>query len=96
MSDDNNSADLFHEILSSIRDVMSETKLDIKDIKVDISDIKVDVAHHILRTDLLQDEQKEQKAIVAQLQKDAWKLKGAFGIIAFLLTLFATWQVFKH
>ena len=63
---DDNSADLFHEVLTSIRDVITETKGDIKEIKADISEIKIDVNHHILRTDLLEDSQKEQKKIVEQ------------------------------
>lgn len=90
------SDDFVHEILTSIKDVVSDLKSDIKEIKVDISDIKIDVAHHIMRTDLLQDEQKIQKDIVNQLQKDAWKLKGAIALLAFSLMFFATYQIFKH
>jgi hypothetical protein len=94
MSD--NSADLFHEILSSIREVINETKQDIKEIKSDISEIKMDVNHHILRTDLLQDAQDEQKKIVDQLQKDSWKLKGAFALISLILTVLGVIALFKH
>jgi hypothetical protein len=94
MSD--NSSDLFHEILSSIKDVIIETKSDIKDIKTDISDIKIDLSHHILRTDILQDEQKEQKKIVYQLQRDNWKLKGAFGLLSLILTILGVIALFKH
>ena len=93
---DDNSADLFHEVLTSIRDVITETKVDIKEIKADISDIKIDVNHHILRTDLLQDEQKEQKKIVDKLQQDNWKLKGAFALVSLILTVLGVVALFKH
>lgn len=93
---DDNSADLFHEVLTSIRDVITETKGDIKEIKADISDMKVDLSHHILRTDILQDEQKEQKKIVDQLQRDSWKMKGAFALVSLILTVLGVIALFKH
>lgn len=88
--------DLLHEVLSSIRDVISETKMDIKEIKTDIASIKIDVNHHIMRTDLLQDEQKEQKKIVSQLEKDSWRLKGALALLGLILTIIGTYGLFKH
>ena len=93
---ENNNPDLFHEILSSIKEVIAEIKLDLKEIKEDISEIKMDVNHHILRTDLLQDEQDEQKKIVNQLQKDSWKLKGAFGLVSLIITIIGVYALFKH
>lgn len=92
MSEEN----LMHEILSSIKDVLFETKADIKDIKKDIGDIKLDVNHHILRTDLLEESQMEQKKKIDALEKDAWKLKGAFGLFMLLLTILGTYALFKH
>lgn len=73
--ENNNNPDLFHEILSSIREVISEVKLDLKEIKGDIAEIKMDVNHHILRTDLLQDSQDEQKKKIEQLEKEAATLR---------------------
>lgn len=107
---------LMHEVLSSIKEVISEIKADMKEIKRDISEIKLDVNHHILRTDLLQEsqdeqkfqidkleidaqhlkEEKAQKEIVEALQKDAWKLKGAFALFMLLLTILGTYALFKH
>lgn len=88
--------DLLHEVLSSIRDVIKDTRDDIKEIKTDISAIKIDVAHHIMRTDMLQDDQKNQKEIVDQLQRDSWRLKGILGFLGFVLMLLATWGAFFH
>ena len=92
---ENNNPDLFHEILSSIKEVISEVKVDIKEIKEDISDIKLDLNHHILRTNLLEDDQKEQKRIVQQLQKDSWKAKGAMAFFGLILTILGVVALFK-
>ena len=91
-----NNTDLFHEILSSIKEVIKDIQTDIKEIKEDISDIKLDVNHHILRTNLLEDDQKEQKKIVARLQQDSWKAKGAMALIGLILTVLGVVALFKH
>lgn len=72
---ENSNNDLFHEILSSIKEVIAEVKFDLKEIKHDISEIKMDVNHHILRTDLLQDFQDEQKKKIEHLEKEAATLR---------------------
>lgn len=88
--------DLLHEILSGIRDVVKDIQSSQKETRQDIAEIKLDVSHHILRTDLLQEEQKEQKVKVEQLQKDAWKLKGAFALVGLLLTILSVFALYKH
>lgn len=85
---------LLHEVLSSIREVVKDTRDDIKEIKEDIGDIKLDLNHHILRTNLLEDSQKEEKKKVEALEKEAWKLKGALALLGFVLMLLATWGAF--
>ena len=93
---DNNNPELFHEILSSIKEVIKDIQTDLKEIKEDISEIKLDVNHHILRTNLLEDDQKEQKKIVNQLQKDSWKAKGAMTLLGLIITILGTYALFKH
>lgn len=92
MSEEN----LMHEILSSIKEVISEIKVDIKDVKSDIGEIKLDVNHHILRTDLLEELGLENKKKIDALEKDAFKLKGAFALFMLLLTILGTYALFKH
>lgn len=87
---------LMHEVLSSIKDVVSDIKTDIKEIKGDIGDIKLDVNHHILRTDIIEDMQIESKKKIDSLEKDAFKLKGAFALFMLLLTIVGTYALFRH